>query len=240
MSLDFSVYAEYWRVFAEGLGMTALIFAVSVVLSLAIGFAIAFLRLWSRRMFRTLARIHIEFSRNLPFIVLLFLLFFGLPALGIHAPAAIVGTFALSLYGSAYYAEIFRGAIQSVPRGQWDAARALGLTDAETLKRVILPQMMGYFIPPATNQAIMLIKESAVLSTITVIDLTMAGLVVQGYSYRPLEVFLIIALLYWLLTAAVSRAGVALEARLQPGFSARTEKPRPREAVLAPARGGPS
>ncbi len=87
-------------------------------------------------------------------------------------PTALVGILALTVYGSAYFSEIFRGALQAVARGHWDAARALGLSDAQMLQHVLLPQMLRRFIAPATRQAVVLIKESAVLSTIAVIDLT--------------------------------------------------------------------
>jgi polar amino acid transport system permease protein len=193
-----------------------IVVATSVIVALAVGLLVALGRLSARPIYAVPARVFIELPRNLPFMVLLYLLFFGLPGFGIQLPAYQVGIVALSLYGAAYYAEVFRAAIRSVPKHQWEAARALGLSHARTLRFVIIPQMMGFFIPPATNQAIMLLKESAVLSTITVLDITMAAQVVQGYTYRPLEVYLLIALLYWALTAVMARVGRALELRLQP------------------------
>lgn len=216
MSVEWSVYAEHWQLLARGLAMTALIAAASLALSLALGFGIAIVRLFSRRLFRTAARMHLEAVRNLPFIVLLYLCFFGLPVAGIAMPATLVGILALTVYGSAHFAEIFRGALQSVARGHWDAARALGLSDVQMLQHVLLPQMLRRFIASATRQAVMLIKESAVLSTIAVLDLTGAAQLAHGLTGRALEVFVAAALLYWLLTEAAARAGAALEARLQP------------------------
>ncbi len=213
MDIDFSVLWNYRLVFAEGFATTVLVCGAGTVLALSGGLVVGIARLSRNAALSAAALAYVEISRNLPFMVLLFLMFFGLPVLGAHLPAYFIGTSALALYGSAYFGEIYRAAILSVPRGQWDAAQALGMTRWRILHLVVLPQAMGFFIPPATNQAIMLLKESAVLSVITVVELTMAGHVVTGYTYRPIEIFVLIAILYWTLTALVARAGRVLETR---------------------------
>lgn len=157
-----------------------------------------------------------EIERDLPFIVLLFLVFYLLPVLGVKLAPLVVGVITLSIYGAAYFAEIIRGAIQSVPKGQMEAARSTGMSRLQAFRHVIVPQMMSYFIPPATNQAILVVKESAVLSTITVAELTMAGQVVQGYTYSPIEVFALISVFYWILCTLFSRAGAWLESYVDP------------------------
>jgi polar amino acid transport system permease protein len=188
-----------------------LVSAAALAAGLALGLILALARLARSRMARASALALVELVRNVPFIVLLFLIFFGLPPLGVQIPAYAVGIIALGLYAAAYYAEIYRGAIQSVPAGQWEAALALGLSRRRILFHIVLPQMLRYFIPPATNQAVMLLKESAVLSTITVVDLTMAGQIVQSTTFRPVEVYVIVSLLYWALTETTARIGAFCE-----------------------------
>ncbi|HUS96783.1 MAG TPA: amino acid ABC transporter permease [Hyphomicrobiaceae bacterium] len=224
MEFDVNVIVTYWPIIARGLAVTVGIFLGSLVLSFVLGLLIAIARLSRLSLLSRAAYVYIEFVRNLPFMILLFLFFFGLPAFGLHLPSFVIGVIALTVYGGAYYAEIFRAAIQSVPKGQTDSARATGMTHGQALRHIILPQMMGFFIPPATNQAVMLIKESAILSTITVVDLTMAAQIVQGYTYSPVEVFFMISVLYWILIAGVARVGLWLERVTRPGASGRQLK----------------
>jgi ABC-type amino acid transport system permease subunit len=146
--------------------------------------------------------------------VILFIMFYMLPACGIRIPAFAVGVLTLGLYGAAYYSEIIRGAILSVPRGQMDSARATGMSRNQAFRHIIFPQMMGYFVPPATNQAIMIVKDSSILSTITVLELTMSAKVVMTYTYAPIEIFVVITVLYWLMCTGLSHIGSWLETRL--------------------------
>jgi polar amino acid transport system permease protein len=212
MRLELTVLSDYWGIFAHGLIVTIAVCVAGNALALLIGLFLGVGRLSRRVMIRGASLAYVEISRNLPFMVILYLAFFGFPVLGIELPAYIIGVACLAFYGSAYFAEIFRAAIQSIPDGQWDAAKSLGFSRWRTLRHIVLPQAMAFLIPPATNQVIMLLKESAVLSTITVVELTMAGQVVFGYTYRPIEIFVLVATLYWLLTTALAHAGAKLEA----------------------------
>lgn len=222
MTFDFSILAEYWPVILRGLGFTLVSSMVGLVCGLLVGLAVALLRLSRTRALSLIAAAYVELGRNLPFMIIAFLIFFGLPRWGIHLPALIVGAVALSLYAGAYFAEIIRASILSVPKGQMESARAIGMSRRQALRHVIFPQMMGYFLPPATNQTIMVVKESSILSTITVAELTMAGQIIQGYTYSPIEAFVTAAVLYWMICAAVSRLGGKLESTLQPFRRART------------------
>jgi ABC-type amino acid transport system permease subunit len=147
--------------------------------------------------------------------VVLFLIFYLLPAFGIRLPAFAVGVITLSLYSGAYFSEIMRSAILAVPKGQMESARATGMSPLQALRHVVAPQMMGYFLPPATNQAVLVVKESSILSTITVAELTMASEVIQSYTYSPIEVFVLISILYWLMCTSVTRIGRKLEDTLR-------------------------
>ena len=127
-----------------------------------------------------------------------------MPFYGLRLSAEYVGILALAAFGSAYFAEIIRAGIDAVPKGQLESARAIGMTDWQAMKNIILPQTISIVLPPLTNQTLTLIKESAVLSTITVHELTMTGLMVQGETFRPFEVFIMVALLYWALNETIA------------------------------------
>jgi polar amino acid transport system permease protein len=123
------------------------------------------------------------------------------------------GVGCLSVYAGAYFSEIIRGAILSVPKGQSEAAQALGLPGGLILRRIIFPQMLGYLIPPMTNMGMTLIKESSVLSVITLAELTYIGQFVIGKAFAPVEMFTVIALLYWVITALFAAGMQTLEKR---------------------------
>ena len=143
---------------------------------------------------RLAATSFVEIFRNTPFIIQVFLFFYVLPFYGIRFPAEYVGTLALAAFGSAYFAEIIRGGIDAVSKGQLESARAIGMSDWQAMKNIVLPQTLSIILPPLTNQTLSLIKESAILSTITVNELTMSGIRVQGEIFRPFEVFIMVAL----------------------------------------------
>ena len=131
-----------------------------------------------------------------------------------------MGILALAAFGSAYFAEIIRAGIDAVPKGQLESARAIGMTDWQAMKNIILPQTISIVLPPLTNQTLTLIKESAVLSTITVHELTMTGLMVQGETFRPFEVFIMVALLYWALNETIA----TIMRKLEKKFSKNRKK----------------
>jgi len=229
MRLDFSAVLHYWPVFLHGFLLTLAASVLALAPSVALGAAIALGRLSRLRLMAVAMLMLIEAIRDLPFMVILFVMFYLPPAFGLRLPAFWIGVFTLSIYSGVYFAEIIRGAVLSVPRGQMDSARATGMSQYQALRHVVFPQMMGYFLPPATNQAIMLVKDSSVLSTITIAELTMSGRIVMTYTVAPVEIFIIITALYWLICAAVSQAGKRLEARLQQ----RVRRPNGHPAVNA-------
>jgi His/Glu/Gln/Arg/opine family amino acid ABC transporter permease subunit len=218
VKFDFSIYVTYWPLIWRGLLLTIAASFIAIILSLIIGAGIVLARLARNRLAAYGTMAFVEIMRDLPFMVVLFLIFYLLPALGIRLPAFAVGVATLSLYSAAYFSEIMRSAILAVPKGQMESARATGMSHLQALRYVIAPQMMSYFLPPATNQAVLVIKESSILSTITVAELTMAGEVIQGYTYSPIEVFALVSVLYWLMCAAASSIGRGLEARFRVGM----------------------
>jgi polar amino acid transport system permease protein len=211
MRFDISVVTGNWQAFARGLEVTVLFCAASSVLGLCLGLVVALGRLSHSPWLRGPAAAFVEVIRDTPFLVQAFVMFFVVPALGVPISATAAGIGALTLYGGAYFAESIRGAILSVPRGQVDAARAAGMSHALAMRRIVFPQMMAYLIPPLTNQVIGLIKDSSVLSIITVPELTMATQTVLGTTFAPVEAYSVVALLYWALTASVAAAMGHLE-----------------------------
>lgn len=221
MNFDLAVILDNRDILAKGLLNTIWVCALSLPVGLAIGTVIAFLRLWGGRGVNMAVSGYIEIIRNIPFLIQVFLLFYVLPSFGMRLNPITVSVIALSAYGSAYFAEILRGALQSISKGQVEAGYALGLRYPFIFRRILLPQVIGYVLPAATNLTITLVKESAILSTITVPELTYMAQNVIGKTFAPVEIFTAIALLYWGLTAALSILTRWLERRWQPHLAAR-------------------
>jgi polar amino acid transport system permease protein len=155
--------------------------------------------------------------RGTPLLVQLFLLFFGLPQFGILLPAFFCGVIGLGIYSGAYVSEIVRGAILSLARGQMEAARSLGMPYATAMRSIILPQALVRMIPPLGNEFIALIKNSSLVSLLTITDVMHEGQKIISVSYRSLEVYLAIALIYFILTGVTTLALRRIEQHLRAG-----------------------
>lgn len=214
MRFDPGVIVDNWRLFVEGALLTLQITSIALVGGLALGVVVALVALVPNRLIRALVGVYLAVLRGVPFILLLFLVHFGMPFTGYRLPALVNGVIALTLFASAYYAEIIRGAIVALPRGQYESARAIGMSSVQAMRHVIAPQVVRPIIPPATGMTLTMIKESSVISSITVAELTYQGLIVQGMTFAPFEVFVAVAGLYWLMTFCVARAASWLERRV--------------------------
>jgi His/Glu/Gln/Arg/opine family amino acid ABC transporter permease subunit len=201
---DISVITKNWPYFVHGIGVTVLVTMSAAILGFCIAFIIALLRTSAFPPLRIAAAAYLEVLRNIPFIILLFIFFYGLPFAGIRIPERLAGMVALAMFVSAYYGEILRGAMAAVPHGQVEAARAMGFSHSQILRDIIVPQMWKFALPPMAGTTTMAVKESSVLSTITVAELTYQGLIVQGMTFAPFEVFFAVAGLYWIYTALLS------------------------------------
>ena len=215
MTFSFQIIADTWPVFAEGLATTAIFCFVATLLGLVFSVPIALAQLSRSRLWRVPAKVLVEIVRDTPFLVQVFVIYFVLPPFGISMSSTAAGILALTIHGAVYFAESIRGAILSVPKGQVDAARATGMSYLLTMRRIVFPQMMGYVLPPIGNQIVGLIKDSAVLSIISVPELSMAFNRVIGTTFAAPEAFVMVAVLYWLLTTAVTLVMSRLE-RLTP------------------------
>ncbi len=202
-------------------GVTAAIWAASALLGIALGFGIALARRFAPRPVDLALKLVVEVIRGSPFLVQLFLLYYGGPYLGLSLDPVPAGLLALSVYGAAYYSEILRGGFAAVPAGHVEAAACLGFTRAQTVRRVEIPEMAALVLPALVNMTILLLKETAVLSIITVPELTMAISAIGSETYRFVEALFLLALFYWGLVELCGTLGRAAESRLaRIGFAA--------------------
>ena len=197
----------------DGLMVTFEITGVSLVLAFSFGLISALCRLSDSYMARMMARVYLEVIRNTPLLVQLFFIYF------VMAPIFDLGRFAsavlaLSLFEGAYASEIFRAGIVSIHKGQWEAAHSLGLSAFDTYRRIILPQAIRRILPPLTSQAISLVKDSALVSTIAVYDLTMRGREIISETFLAFEIWFTIAAIYLLVTVSLSIVVSMMERRL--------------------------
>ena len=205
------VMANYGPLLLAALATTLRICFIATAIAMLLGFAMA-LALRSRsRSLAWLARIYVEIMRGTPILVVIFLLYYGGPTIGLTLDAEPVGILGLSLYGAGYFAEIFRAGLQSIPVGQVEAARMLGISPRHIVARIQAPQMLRLVVPPSINQVIVLIKESAALSIITVPEITKVGAQIANETFAVVAPYLIVALLYWLVVEAVATVGFRVE-----------------------------
>lgn len=197
----------------QGLLVTLEISALSLVCTLVLGLTAALFRLSASFTARALARGYLELIRNTPLLIQIFFVYFVLsPVLDIGAFASAV--LALSLFEGAYATEILRAGIVSLHRGQWEAAHSLGLGAFDTYRYVILPQAVRRVLPPLAGQAISLIKDSSLVSTIAIYDLTMQGQKIVSETFLAFEIWFTVAAIYLVMTFGLSLAVRALERRM--------------------------
>lgn len=202
-----------------GAVMTLGITATAVSFGVAIGLIIAIMRLSKRWFFRIPATVYVEALRGTPMLVQILLFYFGVfPMLGLHRlPAVWAGIVALGLNSGAYLGEIFRGGIQSIDKGQREAALSLGMKEGQVLWYVILPQALANALPAIGNEFITMIKDSSLVSVIAVSELTYRAMLVAARQYEYFTMYVGIAILYFVMTFSTSRLLAILEKRLRRG-----------------------
>jgi len=197
--LQFAELLPYTDELLHGFWMTLWLTTVTTLLGCLLGIFGAAARSSRLSWLRGVSGGYVELFRNTPFIVQLFFIFFGLPALGLKLSAIEAGLLALVVNLGAYSTEIIRAGIQATPKGQLEAARTLGLTKLQTFVRVVLPPAMERIYPALSSQCIIVMLGSAVVSQISVEDLTFAANFIQSRNFRSFEVYLVTALMYLLL-----------------------------------------
>lgn len=195
---DFYFIWGYRWLFLQGLGVT-IAFTVGIVLiGLVVGLVAGLGRLAPYALVRWIAQAYIEVFRCTPVLVQLVWFYYALPILsGIDMSATSAAVLALSLYGGAFYAEIIRGGIVSIDAGQREAAEALGMTPGQSMRRIILPQAIKRMIPPLMNQSIIQFKNTSLVSVLAVPDLLYQGQAIAHDTYRPLETYSLVAVIYF-------------------------------------------
>ena len=211
----FGFLLRYTHLFLVGIGVTLAYTVGTVLLGLAIGLLLGLARLSRSRWVNAPLVALIEIFRCTPLLVQIIWFYYALPViLDVQIPAAVAAVLVLSLYTGAFYAEIFRGGIISIEAGQWDAARALGLRRWGMMRLVVLPQAVRRMVPPFMNQSIIQLKNTSLVSTIAVPDLLYQGTLITADTYRPLEVYTVVAVIYFCLLFPATRLVQWYEGRL--------------------------
>lgn len=207
----FSSVAQFLPSLLNGLLVTVGVAAPSILLTYAISLVAGLGRLSHLRPVRWISTVYVEVFRGVSLLVILFWLYFVLPEFGVTLSAYSAALLGISLNAGAYGAEIVRGAVQAVPRGQYEACVTLNVPTLHKYARVILPQALVIAIPAMTNMTIELLKGTALVSAVTLVDLTAAGVRQNQMTYRTIEIFSVLALIYFCLAQVVRFSGVRLE-----------------------------
>jgi polar amino acid transport system permease protein len=213
--MSFGLIRESLPDVLQGLAYTMLMWLPGAVLAMAGGLLVAILRHYGGPVLDRLLQWLLGIVRGTPFLVQIFLLYYGGPFIGLDLDAPIAGLIGLSLYGTAYFAEIIRGGFAAVPRGHVEAASCVGLSRGQTLRRVLLPEVGLLILPATVNMLIVLMKETAILSIITVPELTATITGIASLHFAYAEGAFMLALCYWGLTEMTGRLGRMFEFRLR-------------------------
>ncbi|GHD24261.1 amino acid ABC transporter permease [Tianweitania populi] len=213
---DFNILWSYRWLFLNGTLMTIAITAGVIILGLLLGLLAGLMQLSRNPILRWISWAYIEIFRCTPLLVQLLWFYYALPVLtGVELSAMTAAVMTLSLYGGSFYAEVIRGGVIAIDPGQSEAGLALGMTPAKVMKRIVLPQAIKQMIPPLMNQSIIQFKNTSLVSVLAVPDLLYQGQVITMDTFRPLEVYTVIAVIYFVvlvpLTAIVKRSEKKLQ-----------------------------
>jgi polar amino acid transport system permease protein len=211
---NFAPIFDQWPILLSGIGLGLLLALVSIAIGSALGLVVAFASRAPNRWLRSLAFTWISILRNLPILVIVLFLFFGMPQLGLSLDKITSFIVALSLYASAYMAEVFRGGLLSVPQGLIEAGQAIGLTSLRIKRYIVLPIMFRNALPAFGNNFISLFKDTSLAATIAVPELTFYARKINSETFRVIEVWLVASLLYIVCCYAITLVLRAMEKRL--------------------------
>jgi polar amino acid transport system permease protein len=209
----------------QGVVVTLELTVVALAVGLLFGLPAALARVYGGRWFRTIALAYIELFRGTPLLVQLFIVYYGLPDLGLTFSRLAAAFITLGMNSGAYQAEYFRGAIQAVGSGQLGAARAIGMSQMQAIRYIVLPQALRLALPAWSNEAVSMIKYTAVVFLIAVPDLMGKAKILAGRYFNPIEIYLTVALIYIILVAAATWIVRTVEIRMQtPGLELEVER----------------
>lgn len=215
-AFDIGIVRRTWSLFLTGVWLTARLALLSLALGLPIGLLFALARVQSSRILAAPAAFYVEVMRGTPLLVQILFIYFVLPSFGVNIPAFWSGIIALTLNCAAYVSEIFRAGILSIDAGQMEAGRALGMTYSQAMRHIILPQTFRRVVPPLTNEAIALLKDSSLVSIIGLTELARTGQELASRYAAPLTIWPVVAVFYLLLTFPLTRVAEYLERRWRP------------------------
>src|SRR5579884_82173 len=238
LRLDWGLMREALPQLLAGARMTLAVTFLALILGVPLGLLIALARLSGLPPLKLVATVYVEVVRGTPLLMQIYVIYFVLPSLHINLSSLVSAVTALSLNAAAYISEIFRAGIESIEAGQMEAARSLGLDYAGAMRWVILPQTLRRVLPPLTNEAVALLKDSSLISVIALSELTRKGTELSANSGRPTTIYFAVALLYLAMTLPLTYLTRRLEARWQPVSRAR-QRLRKAKPLLASTGGQP-
>ncbi len=213
--MDWDLFrSSFWPILRGGLTGTIPLTLMSFVLGLALALVLALMRISGQRILSGIARAYISVIRGTPLLVQLFVVFYGLPSIGVVIPPWPSAVIAFSLNVAGYAAEIIRASILSVPKGQWEAGHTIGMSRRRTLRRIILPQAARVSVPPLSNTFISLVKDTSLASLILVTELFREAQQIAAFSEEFMLLYLEAALVYWVFCLVLAVGQDALEKRL--------------------------
>ena len=195
----------------QGILVTIQISVLAIIMAIVIGAVVAYMKISDMVLLKAIAEIYIKIFRNTPFMVQVYLAYYGLPMLGLNVPAFWTGALILGFYTAAYVAVILESGLSSLPKGQSEAAYAIGMSKTKTLLRILLPQTVVVIIPSITGQLVQTVKDSSILSIITVAEMTMMTKEAIGITFSPLIVYICVGLLYWALNLVIELSSKKIE-----------------------------
>lgn len=201
-------------VLATGAVLTIKFAVASMVLGLLLGLVVAITRIGNNRVLSAVAQGYVSLMRGTPLLVQMFVIYYGLPDIGIALEPTSAGILTLTLNAGAYLSESMRGAILGIGAGQWAASHSLGLTHMQTLRYIVCPQALRLAVPSLGNTLISLIKDTSLVSVITVTELLRSTQEIIAATFRPLPMYLAAAAIYWVLSTLLSRLQVRIEKRV--------------------------
>lgn len=203
--MDFSFLAKYKMFFVQGTKITIILAIFTVLLGVVFGTLLALMRLSRSKILKFISTAYVEVIRGTPLLLQLYIVYYGLPVIGIELPDFMAGIVTLSLNSGAYVAEIVRAGIQAVDKGQMEAARSLGMSQSMAMRHIIIPQAIKNILPALGNEFIVVIKESSIASIIGIRDLMYNADTVRGNTFQPFEPLIAAGVIYFVLTFTLSK-----------------------------------
>lgn len=198
----------------QSLQWTLALTAIALVGGGIVGFLVALARTAQPRWLRISAATYIQVVQGIPVLMILFLSYYGLSLAGYRLPPLVAAGMSMSIYASGYLGEIWRGCIQAVPKPQWESSESLALSTAQQYRYVILPQAVRLSLPPTVGFLVQLVKNTSIASLIGFVELSRAGQLINNATFQPFRVFLVVALLYFIICYPMSQLSRRLERRL--------------------------